>query len=161
MAETHMDNSIRHEVERHAGKLELKAKVGLIEVQKRLVESACLDIEGPFDAEGTGACVGEIRWVRGLLKTIALGTATGGNDPRGIELFAVNATSNKIILSKRFPHGCYPSRRYLIIGVTEGYSLTSGGLYTNITGECRALSGRGVHNAEVRKALFILLGNLP
>jgi hypothetical protein len=134
VAETHMDNSIRHEVEWHAGKLELKAKVGLIEVQKRLVESACLDIEGPFDAERTGPGMWEIWWVRDLLKTITLGTATGGNDPRGIELFAVNATSNKVMLSKRFPHGGYPARRHLVIGVTESYSLTSSDLHTNITG---------------------------
>jgi len=156
-----MDNCIRHEVEWHTSKLELKAEVGFIEVQKRLVEPAYHDIQGPFDAERPGARVEEIRRVRDCLETIALGTAAGGNYPRRIELVAVNATRHEVMLRERLPHGCYPSRRYLVIGVTEGYSLAGSSLHTNITGEWRTLSGRGVHNAEVREALFIPLGNLP
>jgi hypothetical protein len=135
MAPAHIDDRIRYEVELHTGKLELKAKVGFIEVQQRLVKPACPDMQGPFDTECPSARVWKIRRVREFLETISLWMCAAGSYPRGIELFDINATGNEVMPRERFPHGCYPSRGHLIIGVTEGYSLASSSLHTNITGE--------------------------
>jgi hypothetical protein len=130
-----MDDRIRYEVEWHAGKLEPKAKVGFIEVQQRLVKPACPDIQGPFDTECPSARVWKIRRVREFLETISLWMRAAGSYPRRIELFDINATSNKVMQRERFTYSCYPSRGHLIIGVTEGYSFASSDLHTNITGE--------------------------
>jgi hypothetical protein len=95
------------------------------------------------------------------LETTSLGMHAACGHPRGIELFDINATSNEVMPRERFTHGCHPSRGHLIIGVTERYSFTGSGFYTNIQGKRLALTGRGVHDAEVREACFIPLGNLP
>jgi hypothetical protein len=95
------------------------------------------------------------------LEAISLGMHAAGSDPRGIELLDINATGNEVMPRERFTHGCHPSRGHLIIGVTDGYSLTSSSFHSNIHGKLRALPGRGVHNAEIRETSFIPLGNLP
>jgi hypothetical protein len=74
-----MDDRIRHEVEWHAGKLELKAKISVLQVEQSLIKSAYPDIQGPFEAEGTTTGVWEIRREPGFLKTISLGMRAAGS----------------------------------------------------------------------------------